>query len=281
VSMVNGSPQYATANAFRRALEDRLKQEARLRGRPLEELRREFLFQRFLALLFSGPEGRWVIKGGASLLMRLADARSSKDLDLLHLGEVEPEEAIAELREFTAPREGDYLTFVIGEGVSYSRANPVVEISVTSYIGALYGRFPIDLATELHLRATPERIRPTPVVDLPGLAELPEVVVYPLTDRWPTRCVRCTSSMAIVRAPRLDIATLSTSPLSCRRANSRRSRSRGPSSRRAHDGKCNCPLRWSRRRRTGQRAIGPTRVRPGSTGRFTTWRPRSSMWAVA
>lgn len=183
MSMVNGSPQYATANAFRRALEDRLKQEARLRGRPLEELRREFLFQRFLALLFSGPEGRWVIKGGASLLMRLADARSSKDLDLLHLGEVEPEEAIAELREFTAPREGDYLTFVIGEGVSYSRANPVVEISVTSYIGALYGRFPIDLATELHLRATPERIRPTPVVDLPGLAELPEVVVYPLTDQ--------------------------------------------------------------------------------------------------
>jgi len=75
VSMVNGSPQYATANAFRRALEDRLKQEAKLRGRPLDELRREFLFQRFLALLFSGPEGRWVLKGGASLLMRLTEAR--------------------------------------------------------------------------------------------------------------------------------------------------------------------------------------------------------------
>ncbi len=35
MSMVNGSPQYATANAFRRALEDRLKQEARLKAVPI------------------------------------------------------------------------------------------------------------------------------------------------------------------------------------------------------------------------------------------------------
>jgi hypothetical protein len=183
MTMVNGSLQYATANAFRRALEDRLKREAKLRRRPLDELRREFLFQRFLALLFSQPDGNWVLKGGASLLMRLAKARSSKDLDLLHLGEVDPIEAIAELRELTAPREGDHLTFVIGDAVTYSRANPVVEISVSSYIGAPYGSFPIDLATELHLLATPERIRPIPVVNIPGLADLPDIVVYPLADQ--------------------------------------------------------------------------------------------------
>ena len=181
--MVNGSPEFTSANAFRRSLEDRLKKEAKLRGRPLEELRREFLFQRFLALLFSGPEARWVLKGGASLLMRLADARSSKDLDLLRLDEVDPEDAIAELRELTAPREGDYLTFVIGGKVSYSGANPVVTISVTAYIGAQYGSFPIDLATELHLLSAPERIRPTPAVEVPGLSELPEIVVYPLPDQ--------------------------------------------------------------------------------------------------
>lgn len=181
--MINGSDNYATAAAFRRALEDRLKAEAKARGRPLEELRREFLFQRFLALLFSNSEGTWVLKGGASLLMRLAEARSSKDLDLLHLGEIDPVEAIAELRDQTAPREGDHLTFVIGDGISYSRTNPVVEISVTSYIGAQYGTFSIDLATELHLLAVPERVRPKPVVEVPGLAELPEIVLYPLTDQ--------------------------------------------------------------------------------------------------
>jgi len=102
----------------------------------LEELRREFLFQRFLALIFSGPPVQWVLKGGASLLMRLGDARFSKDLDLLRLGTLSPEQAIAELRELTAARETDHLTFVLGDGVSYSRVNPVVEISVTAYIGA-------------------------------------------------------------------------------------------------------------------------------------------------
>ena len=157
MSMVNGSPQYATANAFRRALEDRLKSEAKARGRALEELRREFLFQRFLALIFSASDGQWVLKGGASLLMRLAQARFSKDLDLLHLGELSPDEAIAELRALTAPHEGDHLRFVIEDGVAYSRTNPVVELSVTAYIGAKYGSFPVDLARELHMQAAPER----------------------------------------------------------------------------------------------------------------------------
>ena len=72
---------------------------------------------------------------------------------------------------------------MVEDGVSYSRVNPVVEISATAYIGAKYGQFPIDLARELHLVAAPERIRPQPVVEVPGLPPLPELVVYPLTDQ--------------------------------------------------------------------------------------------------
>jgi hypothetical protein len=140
-------------------------------------------FQRFLALLFSPPDGQWVLTGGASLLIRLADARFSKDLDLLRLGELNTQQAIAELRELTAAQEGDHLTFVVEDGVSFSSVNPVVEISVTAYIGAKYGAFPIDLAREVHILAAPERVRPIPVVEMPGLRELPEVVVYPLTDQ--------------------------------------------------------------------------------------------------
>ncbi len=180
---INGSAEYVTANAFRRALDDRLKAEAKTRGRSLEELRREFLFQRFLALVFAAPDGHWVLKGGASLLMRLADARFSKDLDLLRLGELSPDEAIAELRALTAPREGDHLAFVVEDGISYSTANPVIEMRVTAYLGNKYGEFPIDLARELHLVAAPERIRPQPVVEVPGLTKLPELVVYPLPDQ--------------------------------------------------------------------------------------------------
>ncbi len=52
---MNGSTEHRTATAFRRAVEDRLKKESKARGRPLEQLRREFLYQRFLALVFADP----------------------------------------------------------------------------------------------------------------------------------------------------------------------------------------------------------------------------------
>lgn len=183
MSSVNGSSQYGSPAAFRRALEDRLKRESKARGRLLEQLRREFLFQRFLALLFSHPDPRWVLKGGGSLLVRLADARSSRDLDLLRLDGLDPQQSVAELRALTAPRAGDFLTFTIGDPVTFSRRNPVVELSVDAYVAGPYGGFPIDLATELHLVAAPERVRPAAVVEVPGLGELPEMILYPLPDQ--------------------------------------------------------------------------------------------------
>ncbi|MHA6525485.1 nucleotidyl transferase AbiEii/AbiGii toxin family protein [Tessaracoccus sp. G1721] len=183
VGAINGSEHYATANAFRRALDDRLKTQSKIRGRSLEEVRREFLFQRFLALVFSPPGGQWVLKGGASLLMRLSEARFSRDLDLLHLGELSVTDAIDELRGLTRPRDGDHLTFVIGQRVTTSRTNPVAQIHADAYIGAEYGSFPIDLARELHIIAAPEWVRPVPVVEIPGLSEPPHVLVYPLPDQ--------------------------------------------------------------------------------------------------
>lgn len=180
---INGSPEYETATAFRRALEDRLRRVAKERGRKQNELRREFLFQRFLALVFTHSDDDWILKGGASLLIRLDNARFSRDLDLLRLGKVSANDAIANLREVTRPGHGDYLTFVIGDVAKQSRANPVVEIGVTAYIGAEYDRFTVDLATELHFVSSPERLRPSRVVDVPGLPDVPEILLYPLTDQ--------------------------------------------------------------------------------------------------
>lgn len=71
---------------------------------------------------------------------------------------------------------------MIGEAVAHSTVNPVTQISVTAYIGSVYGSFPIDLARELHLIATPEIVHPTAVVDLPGLSQLPAILVHPLPD---------------------------------------------------------------------------------------------------
>jgi len=59
--------EYATATAFRRALEDRLKLIAEKEKLPIERLRREVAFDRFLARLFAGENAPWVLKGGYAL----------------------------------------------------------------------------------------------------------------------------------------------------------------------------------------------------------------------
>lgn len=91
-------PRYGTSAAFLRALNQRLRNVANATGRPVTELRREFLTHRFLARVFSRPDSGWVLLGGAGLLVRLPGARHSRDLDLLHTTST-GEDALLQLRE--------------------------------------------------------------------------------------------------------------------------------------------------------------------------------------
>src|SRR4029453_4968298 len=77
--------QYATAGAFRTALEARLNERARRDGVDLHRLRRPVAFDRVLARMFDQSQPArdgWVLKGGYALEMRFHMARSTKDLDL-------------------------------------------------------------------------------------------------------------------------------------------------------------------------------------------------------
>jgi hypothetical protein len=77
--------QYATAGAFRAALETRLNERARRDAVDLHRLRRQVVFDRLLARLFDPSQpvrDGWVLKGGYALEMRFHMARSTKDLDL-------------------------------------------------------------------------------------------------------------------------------------------------------------------------------------------------------
>lgn len=74
--------KYATAMAFRRALEDRLKVIAGEGRLELQRLRREISFDRLLARLFAEKEAPWVLKGGYALELRLKEARATRDIDL-------------------------------------------------------------------------------------------------------------------------------------------------------------------------------------------------------
>jgi len=74
---------YETPQAFRNALEARLRNTAQERGNDLQRLQRRVAFERLLARLFMLDDPPWLLKGGYALELRLADrARSTLDLDL-------------------------------------------------------------------------------------------------------------------------------------------------------------------------------------------------------
>jgi hypothetical protein len=77
------APQkYASANAFRAALEDRLKKLAQSENIDLQRIRRQVAFDRLLCRLFAKPNAPWLLKGGYAMELRLKTARTTRDIDL-------------------------------------------------------------------------------------------------------------------------------------------------------------------------------------------------------
>jgi len=132
--------QYATAGAFRAALEARLNERARRDGVDLHRLRRQVAFDRLLARMFDpsqrGRDG-WVLKGGYALEMRFHMARSTKDLDLTVRsagGRSGDSISLRERLQLAASIElPDFFTFIVGEAMA--------ELNQAPEGGA---RFPID-----------------------------------------------------------------------------------------------------------------------------------------
>ena len=137
--------RYATAAAFRRALEDRLQDIARKEGVDLQRLRRQVAFDRLLARLFQAAQPRalpWVLKGGYAMELRIKAARTTKDIDLtmrsvLSSGERKNDKknlaVLEKLQEAAAFRSDDFFVYTIGE--------PISDLDAAPYGGA---RFPVE-----------------------------------------------------------------------------------------------------------------------------------------
>ena len=131
---------YASPTAFRRALEDRLKQKARNEGLDFQRLMREVSFDRLLARLFARKDAAWILKGGYALELRMKEARATKDIDLAlrhSLGtqeDVPLKAAILKVLAESAARDlGDFFSFNIGEAM--------LDLDAAPYGGA---RFPVE-----------------------------------------------------------------------------------------------------------------------------------------
>ena len=77
------SKVYANAEAFRNALEDRLRTVAQERGVQIQGLRLKVAIERLLARLFVEKDPPWLLKGGYAMELRFRPkARTMSDIDL-------------------------------------------------------------------------------------------------------------------------------------------------------------------------------------------------------
>ncbi len=130
--------KYDNAITFRQALEDRLKTIARQRAVPLDRLRRQISFDRFLARLFDVKKSsqRWLLKGGYALEFRFHNlARTTKDIDFTipHMENLD-ENAIREMLQEAMKKDiSDWFQFFIG-------------VAMREFDQAVYGgwRYPVE-----------------------------------------------------------------------------------------------------------------------------------------
>lgn len=192
-------PQTSTA-AFRASVTSRLKALAQASGRPINELQREFVIQRFLARVVASSDSPWILKGGTGLLIRLPGARYSQDADLLHPA-ARLTDAVAELEDVGRAPAGDPFRFVVvGEPVPMVGGITGATVKFAAYLGAtVYAHVPVDLSTELPLVAGVDRVTPRAVLDMPTLQALPHSRCIRCRTRSRTRCVPCTRCTGLRR----------------------------------------------------------------------------------
>jgi len=150
--------QYASAAAFRTALEVRLNKLAMEEGVDLQRVRRQVAFDRLLCRLFASTDPPWLLKGGYAMELRMKAARTTRDIDLalkqLPLPaagwEANAGSILEMLREAGETDSHDHFTFLIGEAVQdldaapYGGARFPVEARLA---GRTFVRFHLDVST--------------------------------------------------------------------------------------------------------------------------------------
>lgn len=149
---MNEAPRrYATAAAFRVALETRLKAISTAEGTDLQRLRRQVSFDRLLARFFAEQNAPWLLKGGYAMELRLHTARTTKDIDISL-----PSESVtgfggnilAGLQDQAGADLADFFTFTIADPQMDLKAAPEggARYPVTaSLAGRMFTKFHLDV----------------------------------------------------------------------------------------------------------------------------------------
>ena len=176
---------YVTPLAFKTAVEQRLRNDASASGMDLHRQRQLFIFDRYLARVFSVLEDAVVLKGGLVIELRLERARTTKDIDLRMVGN--PDDVLLRLQEAGRLDLGDYLNFEVqadprhpeieAEGMAYQGLRYRAQGQLA---GKIYGApFGIDVAFAEPLHGVPEEVEGSGFLEFAGI-EPARFRIYPL-----------------------------------------------------------------------------------------------------
>lgn len=171
--------RYADAAAFRMALEQRLKDRADGDGAHLARDRKRVAFDRLLVRLQGVGKGRWLLKGGFALDLRLAArARSTKDIDIEW--RAEESELLDTLLDAADYDSGDYFVFGIERaGVPEDRLGGSHRFRVSATLaGRPFETFLLDVGIRADEPIDSETLHTD---DLLGFAEIDPVEVAAVT----------------------------------------------------------------------------------------------------
>lgn len=167
---------------IRASIEEQIKQTSRKEGRPIETVRRRFVYERFLDRVFHGDWDGWILKGGVGMMVRVPNARHSLDIDLVGRRGGDSVQALIEL----AKNDTDPFRYVISPKRETDSVEGTRLTVVASLGGRKYEEFRIDLVSYRSLVGEVER-RPLGSVvddkhgDFPKNADT--IQLYPLADQ--------------------------------------------------------------------------------------------------
>lgn len=171
---------YSGPAPFRRALTDKLRNEAKESRWTLQQLQRQFAYDRLLERLYL-VDSNWIVKGATALLAREIGVRGSLDIDVYR--EKAREIAEEELREAATRDIGDWFRFELGPSQISTDGAKGIRIPVKAYIGAtVWAQFHVDLVgADLRMTGQPEEVPPLARVSMPDV-EQHGYLAYPLVD---------------------------------------------------------------------------------------------------
>ncbi len=171
---------YASPAAFRRALTDKLKENAKTSRWSLPQLQRQMAYDRLLERLYLVDDG-WIVKGATALLARDLGVRATVDVDVYRNAAREVAEVA--LREAAAKDIGDWFRFELGASQSAAGGAGGVRIPVTANLGTTaWVQFHVDLVgSDLKMTGQPEDVPPLARVMMPDV-EQHGYRAYPLVD---------------------------------------------------------------------------------------------------